>query len=223
MENDYVILHMDAINLGDPFAGPALAGIERASQLPPQLRVDTASLNKREVNNLRRDPTVIGFAPPMPLKLIEPIDSETEEEAAVTEITWGLLATGAAESPYTGKGATVAVLDTGIDATHPAFAGVDLQQRDFSGDGDGDSNGHGTHVAGTIFGQEVNGFRFGVAPGVQRALIGKVLGDDGSGSSEWLYNALLWASGQGAHAINMSPWLRLPRASGEMGARWLAR
>ena len=34
---------------------------------------------------------------------------------------------------------TVAVLDTGIDATHEAFAGLMITQRDFTGDGDGDA------------------------------------------------------------------------------------
>jgi subtilisin family serine protease len=92
--------------------------------------------------------------------------------------------TGVAESPFTGHGVTVAVLDTGIDAEHEAFQGVELIQQDFTGEGNGDGHGHGTHCGGIIFGQKVNGFRFSVAPGVRRALIGKVLASDGSGSTE---------------------------------------
>ena len=70
---------------------------------------------------------------------------------------------------------TVAVLDTGIDATHEAFRGKRIVQKDFTGEGDGDQNGHGTHCAGTVFGGEVDDTRIGVAPGVKKALIGKVL------------------------------------------------
>ena len=87
-------------------------------------------------------------------------------------------------STWTGEGVTVAVLDTGIDSKHPAFAGVDIVEKDFTGTGNGDRQGHGTHCAGTIFGRDVDGKRIGVARGVKRALIGKVLGDEGGGDSE---------------------------------------
>jgi len=95
-------------------------------------------------------------------------------------------------------GITVAVLDTGIDSTHPAFTGVTLIEEDFSGSGNGDVQGHGSHCAGTIFGRDVDGTRIGVAPGVDRALIGKVLGDDGSGDSIGLFRGIQWATDQGA-------------------------
>jgi subtilisin family serine protease len=98
----------------------------------------------------------------------------------------------------------VAVLDTGIDATHPAFTGVNLVQADFSGSGDGDRQGHGTHVAGTVFGRDVDGVRIGVATGVTEARIGKVLGDDGSGDSDMLFRGIQWAVAQGAQVISMS-------------------
>ncbi|UUZ52799.1 S8 family serine peptidase [Massilia sp. H-1] len=77
-------------------------------------------------------------------------------------------------------------------------------QKDFTGDGNGDGHGHGTHCAGTIFGRAVNGIRIGVAPGVTRALIGKVLDSDGGGSSDNIVEAMLWAVEQGAHVISMS-------------------
>ncbi|MDB5045968.1 MAG: hypothetical protein JWQ08_2018, partial [Deinococcus sp.] len=112
-------------------------------------------------------------------------------------------------SPYTGAGTVVAVLDTGIDASHPAFAGVELAEQDFSGDGNGDTEGHGTHCAGTIFGRDVNGTRIGVARGVGRALIGKVLGEQG-GSSEAIARAILWAVQEGAHVISMSLGIDFP-------------
>ncbi|WP_211103936.1 S8 family peptidase [Skermanella pratensis] len=98
----------------------------------------------------------------------------------------------------------MAVLDTGIDAGHAAFQGVELVQEDFSGSGNGDRQGHGTHCAGTIFGRDVDGTRIGVARGVGRALIGKVLGDDGSGSSDMIFRGIQWAVQEGAQVISMS-------------------
>jgi subtilisin family serine protease len=72
-----------------------------------------------------------------------------------------------------------------------------------------DDNGHGTHCAGTIFGGKVGGMRIGVAPGIKRALIGKVLGPGGGGSDQILA-AINWAVGEGAHVISMSLGIDFP-------------
>jgi subtilisin family serine protease len=125
--------------------------------------------------------------------------------------TWGIREVGAAvDSTLSGEPVTVAILDTGIvenhDA-HPAFAGMNITCENFTAEIDGyDTNGHGTHCAGTIFGRDVtvNGraTRIGVARGVRRALIGKVLGK-GAGTDS-LVKAILRARDNGAHVISMS-------------------
>ena len=102
------------------------------------------------------------------------------------------------------------MLDTGIDASHPAFAGVELVQKDFTGEGDGDGHGHGTHCAGTIFGRDVENMRIGVARGVERAVIGKVLGSNGGGSSDEIIRAMLWALDEGANVLSMSLGMDFP-------------
>lgn len=176
--------------------------------VPSEPRIDVVELEKDELRDLARDPEVQAVAPVMPTSLIRPVaDDEAGEgvgESDTGQSTWGVAAVGADTSGRTGAGVVVAVLDTGIDNTHPAFQGVALTEMDFTGSGNGDVQGHGTHVAGTIFGRDVDGTRIGVAPGVPTALIGKVLGDDGSGDSDMLFRGMQWAIQEGAQVLSMS-------------------
>ena len=176
---------------------------------PETMEIEQAELTKAEREDLRRDPRTRAIAPPMPLKLIEPKESEEAAPAEAPNQTWGVRAVHAPDSPFTGDGITVAVLDTGIDPNHPAFQGVQLVRRNFTAEGDDDQNGHGTHCAGTIFGQDVNNLRIGVARNVRRALIGKVLGA-GGGSSAGLAEAIQWAVNEGAHVVSMSLGIDFP-------------
>jgi subtilisin family serine protease len=177
----------------------------------PQLSIDLEdSPSSNIASALDRDPTVVSVAPAMPIKLIEPFDAAPTPADVKDQATWGIAAVGATTCPFNGAGVTVAVLDTGIDATHPAFSGVTLIQHDFTGGGNGDQAGHGTHCAGSIFGRPLNGVRIGVAPGVTRALIGKVIGGPNGGSSAVLSQAMLWAYQQGAQVISMSLGIDFP-------------
>ena len=175
--------------------------------------VESQELEDNDVGDLRRDPNVEELVLSIPFTLIEPVDEPSAEPAAQT--AWGIDAVGAASSPQDGDGVTIAVLDTGIDDTHPAFSGVALELMDFTADDRGvagsapDVHGHGTHVAGTIFGRDVNGTRIGVAPGVKNALIGKVLGPQG-GPTEAVFNAIEWALRQRADVISMSLGMDFP-------------
>ncbi|MET8260290.1 S8 family serine peptidase [Micromonospora sp. NPDC005205] len=105
-----------------------------------------------------------------------------------------------------GAGVKVAVLDTGVDATHPDLAGRVAEAQDFSGSGSArDGHGHGTHVAATIAGSGAasDGLRKGVAPGA-RLLVGKVLDDGGSGYSSSIIAGMEWAAHSGAKVVSMS-------------------
>jgi subtilisin family serine protease len=95
----------------------------------------------------------------------------------------------------TGKGLSVAVLDTGIRATHEDFSGRVVTQVNFTSDNNGDpsnasdGNGHGTNVTGII---AANGQRNkGIAPGANIIPI-KVLDNSGGGSFENLDKGLDW-------------------------------
>jgi subtilisin family serine protease len=157
------------------------------------------------VADLERDPSTIAAAPEMPTVLIEPFagDSNADTEP------WGVGAVGADASKFDGSGVTVAVLDTGIDDKHPAFTGLALVQQDFTGSGNGDRKGHGTHCAATTFGRDV-GRRIGVGRGVSRALIGKVLDDGGRGTTAMAFDGLQWAVNQGAKIVSMSLGFNFP-------------
>ena len=178
--------------------------------LPSEPAVDIAELTRAEVRDLSRDQEVRAIAPVMPTQLIEPFAAEAAAQAAAGNVTWGVTAVGADTSTRTGAGVVVAVLDTGIDRTHTAFTGVQLVEEDFSGSGIGDKQGHGTHCAGTIFGRDVNGLRIGVARGVTKALIGKVLDDNGQGDSDMIFRGIQWAAQNGAQVISMSLGFNFP-------------
>lgn len=169
---------------------------------PPQPKIEVRGMSPHEVADVRRTPGFTAIAPIMPTSLIRPFSTA----AADAQEVWGLAAVKADTSPFSGEEVIVAVLDTGIDKTHAAFAGMEdnIVQKDFTGIGDGDSQGHGTHCAGTIFGRAVDGKRIGIAPGVTKALIGKVLDDGGNGNSDMIFKGIQWSLDQGAHVISMS-------------------
>ncbi len=104
-----------------------------------------------------------------------------------------------------GHGVVVAVVDTGVDSSHPDLTGRVALTQDFSGEGFQDNHGHGTHVAGIIAGSGTSsGGRYtGVAP--EATLIAaKVLRSDGSGNMSDVMSGVEWAVEQGARVINLS-------------------
>lgn len=181
-----------------------------------EAKVTVEDLAGRARAEVERDPEVLAVARSFPTRLIRPVKAEAPAGA---EDSWGLGEVGADASGRTGAGVVVAVLDTGIDKDHAAFAGVDLLEQDFSSDGDGDVDGHGTHCAGTILGRDVAGRRIGVARGVERALIGKVLRNDGSGDSEMLFRGIQWAVDQGADILSMSLGFDFPGFAARLMAK----
>ncbi|MGW1709223.1 S8 family peptidase [Streptomyces sp. NPDC002206] len=107
---------------------------------------------------------------------------------------------------YEGQGVKVAVLDTGVDASHPDLVDRIAEAKDFSGSGNtGDHFGHGTHVASIVGGSGAasDGARRGVAPKAD-LLIGKVLDDNGYGDESGIIDGMEWATAEHAKVVNMS-------------------
>ncbi len=105
---------------------------------------------------------------------------------------WSFIMTGVRQlnaQGLTGKGITVCIVDTGIDAFHPDFAHahitgwwdlVNFRPHPY------DDKGHGTAMAGLI---AANGSLRGGAPGVQLTII-KALDSSGKGSPENVANGI---------------------------------
>nr|WP_221382865.1 S8 family serine peptidase [Actinoplanes polyasparticus] len=105
---------------------------------------------------------------------------------------------------YQGEGMAVAVLDTGVDDTHPDLAGR-VTSAHFTTADNNDHIGHGTHVAATIAGDGAasNGTYRGVAPKAS-ILSGKVCDLNGCPDSAILAGMQWAAVDQRARVINMS-------------------
>ena len=110
----------------------------------------------------------------------------------------------------TGKGVTVAVLDTGL-APHPDFLGRVIGWRDciYRKETCYDDNGHGTHVTGILSGngQMSGGILSGIAPGCNLFIV-KVLDQKGEANVESILTGLRWVESNyrkyGIRIVNLS-------------------
>jgi serine protease AprX len=131
---------------------------------------------------------------------------------------WGVDKIGAPfvwQNGITGKGITVAIIDTGIDNTHPDLD--DLDDKNNTNDSkvvgwidyiNGlptpyDDHWHGTHVAGTISGTGSSGIHTGVAPGT-KLIVAKVFDSYGYGLESDVILAFEWAVKKGVRIISFS-------------------
>jgi len=102
-----------------------------------------------------------------------------------------------------GGGAKVAVLDTGIDFGHPDLPLPILSQSFIPGETAVDGHTHGTHCSGLVLARDNDEGVVGVAPEAD-LMIGKVLGDSGSGSDSGVAAGVEWATLNGANVVSMS-------------------
>ncbi|ERN51492.1 S8 family serine peptidase [Alkalihalophilus marmarensis] len=174
-------------------------------------------LKRNEIPNLLTIPGVKAIYPDVEYKTTT-IDEGfmIEEDAyspAMLDSAPHIGSNDAWDAGFTGEGVTVAVIDTGVDYTHPdlAHAFGDYKGWDFvdnnddpqetpPGDPRGRQTNHGTHVAGTV---AANGLIKGVAP--DATLLGyRVLGPGGSGTTENVVAGIERAVQDGADVMNLS-------------------
>jgi len=126
----------------------------------------------------------------------------------------GVKRVGIPTSSSHGGGVGVAVLDTGIDPSHPDLDHP-AEKFDAYGGTCSDAQGHGTHVAGTIAAKDNSEGVLGVAPQA-RVYCVKVLNDQGSGSDSSIILGLQWvlSNGDKIRIVNMS--LGRDKVTGDM-------
>ena len=187
----YVVVFADGTDVG-----PKVDALERAHNFRADHRY-TASLSgfaarlaPRQRDAIARDPAVAAIHDDRATRLAPPARS-THASALAT----GVRRIGGGSKAA--AGVAVAVLDTGVDLTHPdltALAGTNCvggPTRRTTAVADG--NGHGTHVTGTIAGKG----GIGVAPGTTVYAV-KVLDDQGRGSTSQLICGIDWVTANAA-------------------------
>jgi subtilisin family serine protease len=128
------------------------------------------------------------------------IAGEGEQDA-----TWGIHITGALQSPFSGLGVRVAIIDTGYDPTHPDFTGREITGHSFVPEETvEDLHGHGTHCLGIACGEtDNNSTRYGIATAAQ-IYVAKVLNKQGSGAQAWVLDGMTGAVNNGCRVLSMS-------------------
>ena len=129
---------------------------------------------------------------------IQPVEKPTQQQKGYSRLLQATDYIRAKEARtrfnVTGKGLTVAILDTGLRTTHVDFAGRIVGTKNFTTDNNNkpddanDGNGHGTNVTGII---AAKGDHIGIAPETGIVSL-KIIRNDGSGSFTQITVALQW-------------------------------
>ncbi|MBE0596390.1 MAG: S8 family serine peptidase, partial [Desulfuromonadales bacterium] len=132
----------------------------------------------------------------------------------LSTVEWNIAAVRAPDlwsRGFTGQGVTIAILDSGVDLTHP-----DLQSRWLGGSSGWydpyrnttvpyDLDGHGTLVAGVVVGGAAGGSAIGVAPGA-RWIAAKIFRDDGLAVNSQILASLQWLLAGGVADVVNNSW-----------------
>jgi subtilisin len=167
----------------------------------------SVSLTSAEIAALRRNPNVAmveddGQCYALPHHLV--FEGQPAPLAETVPIGVSQVKAPAAWGCSRGKGIKVAVLDTGIDWTHPDLAANVKGAVSFvPGETAMDGNSHGTHCAGTIGAVMNDAGVVGVAPEAWLYAV-KVLSNGGNGNWSWLISGLNWCVQNNIKIASMS-------------------
>ena len=187
--------------------------LERDTGVDPRLRYRkaikgfSAKLSRAQVRDLRDDPAVVSVTPDYPVHadaFVPLAPGEPTPPSGVRRIQAATSTTARQAS-----NANVAIIDTGIDLTHPQLNAVSGKNciNTTPGAQAADDNGHGSHVAGIVGARNDGSGVVGVAPGTKLYAV-KVLNSSGSGSTSQVICGIDWvaqnAAALGIKVANMS-------------------
>jgi subtilisin len=143
--------------------------------------------------------------------------AETVSDSSAPDHSWGIARVGAPGLHALGnfgQGVRIAVLDTGIDATHPELAasyrgGINLVTPGLTEPLDDSWNGHGTHVAGILAAAADGSGVTGMAPAAELYAV-KVVDGGGFGEISGLIAGLEWAIAHQIDIVNISLGSKVP-------------
>ena len=133
-----------------------------------------------QLQDLSQDSDVAAVSGDVPVRAMASVSAE----AIGADQVWEGVSRGM--RGFTGRGIGVAIIDTGIDARHPALRGRVVLSLDFTSarrNRNRDENGHGTHIAGIVR---------DIAPGAHSISL-RAMGADGSGQTSSVLEAFDWA------------------------------
>lgn len=169
----------------------------------------SAELSEASISTLKKDPQVAYIETDKMITVVEPVLTASSADQELLD-SWGVKRIGAdaaAMKRITGAGVKVAILDTGIDPSHPDLKDNYMGGYNFVYDNndpyDDSRYGHGTHVAGIIAARDNGTGVVGVAPEASIYAL-KVLNGGLMGLTSDILAAIEWAITNKINVINMS-------------------